>query len=71
MQFDLSLALLGQAIGSTKSLFVKNAIENLPFFIANTGFKAGVYTFWQAFIMIVCGVLALLATFVFLNKKNI
>jgi ABC-2 type transport system permease protein len=71
LHFDLSLALLGQAIGSTKSLFVKNAIENLPFFIANTGFKAGVYTFQQAFVMIFCGVLALIITFVIINRKNI
>lgn len=71
LHFDLSLALLGQAIASTKSLFVKRAIENLPFFIANTGFKAGAYTFQQAFIMIFCGVLALVATFVIINKKNI
>ena len=71
LHFDLSLALLGQAMESTKSLFVKSIIENLPFFIVNTGFKAGVYTFQQGFIMIVYGVLALLATFVIINKKNI
>lgn len=71
LHFDLSLALLGQAIAATKSLVAKRVIENLPFFIANTGFKAGVYTFHQAFIMIFCGVLALTATFVIINNKNI
>ena len=67
----MSLALLGQAIASTKSLFVKEVIENSPFFIANTGFKIGMYTFQQAFIMIFCGILALIATFVIINKKNL
>ncbi|MBC2396208.1 ABC-2 type transport system permease protein [Clostridium tetanomorphum] len=71
LHFDLSLAVLGQAMASTKSLFVKRAIENLPFFIANTGFKAGMYTFQQAFVMILYGVLALIITFVIINKKNI
>lgn len=71
LHFDLSLAILGQAMASTKSLLVKRIIENLPFFIANTGFKAGVYSFQQAFIMIFCGGLALIAAFVIINKKNI
>lgn len=71
LHFDLSLGLLGQTIVSTKSLFVKTTIENLPFYIANTGFKIGFYTSKQAFIMIFSGVLALLATFVIINRKNI
>jgi ABC-2 type transport system permease protein len=68
--FDLVLALLGQALASTKSVFIKTIIENSSFYIANTGFKAGAYNLQQSIIMIFFGMVALMAAFAIINRRN-
>lgn len=70
MHFDLILALLGQMVASTKNVFIKTVIENSPFYIANTGFKAGAYNLQQSLVMIFCGMIALIAAFAIINRKN-
>lgn len=71
LHFDLILALLGQALESTKSMLVKGFIENSTFYIANTGLKIGMYTLHQSLIMIFAGLLALMATFVIINIRDV
>jgi ABC-2 type transport system permease protein len=70
MHFDLVVALLGQALASTKSVFIKTVIENSSFYIANTGFKAGAYNLQQSIIMIFFGIMALIAAFAIINGRN-
>lgn len=71
LYFDLILVLFSQALESKRSEILTNIIEHLPFYIANTGFFAGQYTFYQAIIMMGCGLLFFVITCVIMNKKGL
>ncbi|MBK1813313.1 ABC transporter permease [Clostridium sp. YIM B02505] len=71
LYFDLILVLFTQALESKKSEVLSKVIEQLPFYIANTGFFAGHYTFYQGIIMISCGLLFFVITCVIINKKSL
>ncbi|MFT5873130.1 MAG: ABC-2 type transport system permease protein [Clostridium sp.] len=70
MYFDLILALLNQALVSSRNEMLKCVILNSPFYIANTGFYIGNYTACQSIIMISCGILFLGSACVIINRKN-
>lgn len=71
LYFDLILVLFSQALESKRSEILTNIIEHLPFYIANTGFFARQYTFYQSIIMTGCGLLFFVITCVIINKKSI
>ncbi|GKU25027.1 ABC transporter permease [Clostridium folliculivorans] len=71
LYFDLILVLFSQALESKRSEVLTKVIEQLPFYIANTGFFVGHYTFYQAIIMISCGLLFFVITCVIINKKSL
>lgn len=70
LYFDLILVLLNQALSSSRNEALKCVIRNLPFYIANTGFRIGNYTMHQFIIMISSGVLFFIAACVIINRKN-
>lgn len=70
LYFDLILVLLNQALVSNRSEMLKQVIENLPFYIANTGFYMVNYTAHQAIIMAGFGVLSLGLACGIINGKN-
>ena len=70
MYFDLILALLNQALESSRSEMLKCVILNLPFYIVNTGFQIGNYTVHQSIIMVGWGILFLASACVIINRKD-
>ena len=70
LHFDLMLTLLGKILERNDSKILKLIVNNSSFYIANTGFKLGKYTFQQALVMIISGILFLLGSCVIINKKN-
>jgi ABC-2 type transport system permease protein len=71
LYFDLILALLAQALSSSKNEMLKWAIINSPFYNANIGFYNLKYNFNQSMVMIISGSIFLIATCIIINKKNI
>jgi len=71
LYFDLVLALLSQALWSSKNETLKCVIRNSPFYNANMGFYHLKYNFNQSMVMLISGSIFLIATCIIINKKNI
>lgn len=69
--FDLIIALLSNVVESSGNKMVTIIIENLPFYIAVTGFNNLNYTFNQSIVMIVNGCIFFVIACAIINRKNI
>ena len=70
--FDLMNSLLANALGSSSiSKTTAYLIENTPFYAANMGVKNGYYSLTQVVFMLAFGIVAFLASNIFLNRKSI
>jgi len=69
--FDLIITLFSNAVESSSNKMVTIIIENLPFYIAGTGFNNLNYNFNQSIVMIVSGCIFFVIACAIINKKNI